>query len=35
MIELVRKEVELKYVRIEVEKKLEMERKRWEMEELQ
>ena len=35
MTELARKEVELKYVRIEAEKKLEMERKRWEMEELQ
>ena len=35
MTELARKEVELKYARIEAEKKLEMERKRWEVEELQ
>ena len=35
MAELARKEVELKYARIEAEKKLEMERKRWEVEELQ
>lgn len=33
--ELARKEVEMKYARIEAEKKLEMEKKRWEMEELQ
>lgn len=35
MTELARKEVELKYARIEAEKKLEMERKRWEVKELQ
>ena len=35
MAELARMEVELKYARIEAEKKLEMERKRWEVEELQ
>ena len=35
MTELARKEVEMKYARIEAEKKMEMERKRCEMEEIQ